>query len=127
MQAAAMGRPGEVFVLDMGQPVRIVDLARHMISLSGREADDIEIVFSGLASGEKLHEELIAEEELTDATPHPSLRVARVAPVDTHWLDAVSRQLRDHLVGGGDARALLHEFVPEFRSAITVAVGEERR
>jgi FlaA1/EpsC-like NDP-sugar epimerase len=127
MQAAAMGQPGEIYVLDMGQPVRIVDLARHMIALAGRAADDIEIVFTGLASGEKLHEELIAEEELTDATPHPSLRVARVAPVDTHWLDAVSRQLRDHLVGGGDTRALLREFVPEFGSTNAGAAREERR
>lgn len=77
IQAGAMGQGGEIFVLDMGEPVRIVDLAKDMIRLSGLRVDeDIEIKFSGLRPGEKLYEELYASEESHTKTPHPKIMVA---------------------------------------------------
>jgi lipopolysaccharide/colanic/teichoic acid biosynthesis glycosyltransferase/nucleoside-diphosphate-sugar epimerase len=76
LQSAAMGRGGEIFVLEMGEPVRILDLARRMIQLSGLRPDiDIPIVFSGIRPGEKLHEEVRALEEDTSSTPHAQIRV----------------------------------------------------
>ncbi len=80
LQAAAMGKGGEIFVLDMGQSVRIVDLARDLIRLSGLNEDDIEIVFTGLRPGEKLYEELYFDDEERQPTPHPKLFVAYHRP-----------------------------------------------
>ncbi len=85
LQAAAMGRGGEIFMLDMGEPVRILDLARKMILLSGlRPEQDIGIEFSGIRPGEKLNEELTAIEEDTAPTPHAQIRVflSRGIPAD---------------------------------------------
>jgi FlaA1/EpsC-like NDP-sugar epimerase len=75
LQASTMGRGGEVFVLDMGQPMKIVDLARNMILLSGRRPEDIGIEFTGTRPGEKLYEELSALEEETLATYHEKIRI----------------------------------------------------
>jgi FlaA1/EpsC-like NDP-sugar epimerase len=80
LQAAAMGKGGEIFVLDMGSPVRIVDLARDLIRLSGLKPDDIEITFTGLRPGEKLYEELYFEDEEMLATPHSKVFVAYHRP-----------------------------------------------
>ncbi len=80
LQAAAMGKGGEIFVLDMGDPVKIVDLARDMIRLSGLSLNDIEIRITGVRPGEKLYEELYQDEETTLPTPHPKLRVAYHRP-----------------------------------------------
>jgi FlaA1/EpsC-like NDP-sugar epimerase len=81
LQAGAMGRGGEVFVLDMGEPVRIVDLARNMIRLSGlRVGEDVEIHFTGLRPGEKLFEELYGEGEKRRPTLHPKIMAAAGAP-----------------------------------------------
>lgn len=79
LQAGLMGNGNEIFVLDMGEPVRIVDLARDMIRLSGFSAQDIKIEFSGLRPGEKLFEELLSDAEHTLETPHPKLRIAKAA------------------------------------------------
>lgn len=89
MQAGMMGSGGEIFVLDMGEPVRIVDLARDMIRLSGFNEDDIEIIYSGLRPGEKLYEELLADDELTMPTPHDKLRIAVARSVDGAWVQAL--------------------------------------
>lgn len=77
LQAGVMGQGGEIFVLDMGEPVRIVDLARDMIRLSGLKEGEIRIVYTGLRPGEKLYEELLADGEATVSTPHPKLRIAK--------------------------------------------------
>lgn len=118
LQAAAMGRGGEIFVLDMGQPVRIVELARKMIRLSGYEDDEIRIEFTGLRPGEKLYEELLADSEKTRATPHPKLRVAqsRGLPDDffrqlTGWIS------QDAAVSDGAVRRKLMQWVPEYQPA----------
>ncbi|MCF0178693.1 MAG: polysaccharide biosynthesis protein [Bacteroidales bacterium] len=76
LEAGTMGKGGEIFVFDMGQPVKIVDLAKRMITLSG--AKNIEIKFSGLRDGEKLYEELLATKENSMPTPHPKIKVAKV-------------------------------------------------
>jgi FlaA1/EpsC-like NDP-sugar epimerase len=78
IQAAAMGRGGEIFILDMGEPVRIVDLARDLIRLSGLDPDyDIEIQFTGIRPGEKIVEELLTTEEGTRTTVHERIFIAR--------------------------------------------------
>ena len=82
LQAALMGKGGEIFVLDMGEPVKIADLAQQMIRLSGFGEQDIRIVYTGLRPGEKLFEEVLVDEETTLATPHPKLRVARSRPLE---------------------------------------------
>jgi FlaA1/EpsC-like NDP-sugar epimerase len=86
LQAALMGKGGEIFVLDMGEPVKIAELARQMIRLSGYSEQEIRIVYSGLRPGEKLFEEVLMDEETTLATPHPKLRVARARAPDNNGL-----------------------------------------
>ncbi len=85
LQAGLMGKGG-IFVLDMGEPVKIVDLAKELIRLSGLTDDDIKIEFSGLRPGEKLYEELLADDEHTLPTPHPKLRIAQATTPDSAWL-----------------------------------------
>ena len=89
MQAGLMGKGGEIFVIDMGEPIRILDLAKDMIKLSGFSEDEIKIEFSGLRPGEKLYEELLAHNEKTLATPHKKLRVASAKAVDEPWVNAL--------------------------------------
>lgn len=115
MQAGYMGQGGEIFVLDMGEPVKIVDLARDMIRLSGLSQDDIRIEFSGLRPGEKLYEELLADSEQTLPTPHPKLRIAQARGVP----DGEMRDLADWIAGEAvmedDAvRERLRQWVPEY-------------
>jgi FlaA1/EpsC-like NDP-sugar epimerase len=85
LQAGLMGQGGEIFVLDMGEPVKIADLAKLMITLSGAEEDSIRIEYTGLRPGEKLYEELLADDESTLPTPHRKLRVAKARPADMDW------------------------------------------
>jgi FlaA1/EpsC-like NDP-sugar epimerase len=89
MQAGLMGEGGEIFVLDMGEPVKIVNLAKDMIKLSGFTEDEIGIEFSGLRPGEKLYEELLADDEHTLPTPHEKLRIASARVVDEKWVDSL--------------------------------------
>jgi FlaA1/EpsC-like NDP-sugar epimerase len=82
LQASVLGRGGEIFVLDMGAPVKIVDLARQLITLNGlEEGKDIEIVYTGLRPGEKLYEEVLFETESSLETSHPMIRVAKAREV----------------------------------------------
>ncbi len=86
MQAGMMGTGGEIFVLDMGESVKIVSLAKDMIRLSGLAEDEIEIVYTGLRPGEKLYEELLADDEHTLPTPHDKLRIAVARSADMVWV-----------------------------------------
>ena len=86
MQAGLMGKGGEIFVLDMGEPVKIAELAKDMIRLSGFQQDEIKISYTGLRPGEKLYEELLADDELTQPTPHPKLRIAIARKSDVLWV-----------------------------------------
>lgn len=115
LEASASSHSGDIFHLDMGEPVRIADLAENMIRLSGFEPGrDIEITFVGLRPGEKLYEELLAEGEDVNSTEHPRIRVVRTADsgVDMGWVDDVIRaaEARDT----GRLVALICVAVPEF-------------
>ncbi|MGQ0545792.1 MAG: polysaccharide biosynthesis protein [Betaproteobacteria bacterium] len=116
LQAGLMGKGGEIYVLDMGEPVKIAELARQMIRLSGLAEADIRIEFTGLRPGEKLYEEPLADAETTLATPHPKLRVARVRPPDhPRLLDEVLGWLARPGDAGAEAvRARLRDWVPEY-------------
>ncbi|MFC4296725.1 polysaccharide biosynthesis protein [Castellaniella hirudinis] len=114
LQAAAMGQGGEIFVLDMGAPVKIVDLARNMIRLSGFTEDEIHIEFTGLRPGEKLYEELLADAEETLPTPHEKLRIARSRAVPEAFYEGVLAWLAREQQGDADVRAGLKQWVPEY-------------
>ena len=86
MQAGVMGTGAEVFVLDMGEPVKIANLAQDMIRLSGLHEDEIKVVFTGLRPGEKLYEELLADDEHTLPTPHEKLRIAIARSANMTWV-----------------------------------------
>jgi FlaA1/EpsC-like NDP-sugar epimerase len=117
LQAGAMGKGGEIFVLDMGEPVRIVDLAREMIRLSGFSENDIRIAFTGLRPGEKLYEEVLADDEHTLPTPHPQLRIAQSRAVEIGWLPLLIQWLvRSSTPSDEEVRADLGRWVPEYRS-----------
>ncbi|MCX7897477.1 MAG: polysaccharide biosynthesis protein [Rhodocyclaceae bacterium] len=117
LQAAALGKGGEIFVLDMGEPIKIVDLARRMIQLAGRNEQEVRIVYTGLRPGEKLHEEVLAVGEETRPTHHPKVRVARARPVDHAWLSKVVEWLRGPPRTEVEARRDLRRFVPEYNPA----------
>ena len=119
LQAGLMGKGGEIFVLNMGEPVKIVDLAKDLIRLSGMSEDEIRIEFTGLRPGEKLYEELLADSENTLPTPHPKLRIARARGVDAAWLESLlawagSRSAHDEL----EVKKALKQWVPEYEPDI---------
>jgi FlaA1/EpsC-like NDP-sugar epimerase len=119
LQAGAMGQGGEIYILDMGEPVKIVDLARDLITLSGlRPFEDIEIRFSGVRPGEKLKEEISTDAEHADKTKHPKIYIGRIKP---HEWDAVLTGVDSllDLANSTDAervRATLGSVVPEYRA-----------
>jgi FlaA1/EpsC-like NDP-sugar epimerase len=118
LQASSMGQGGEIFVLEMGRPVRIVDLARDLIRLYGYTEEQIRIEFTGLRPGEKLYEELLADDETTTRTPHPKLRIARAREVPDHLLDHLLPWLMQHRVLPDDeVRRDLRRWVAEYQPA----------
>ena len=113
LQAGQMGKGGEIYVLDMGEPVLIADLARQMIRLSGFNEADIRIEYTGLRPGEKLYEEPLADAEKTLPTPHPKLRIAQVrAPENARLLEEVLTWLAQP--EGASVRERLRAWVPEY-------------
>ncbi|WP_165252215.1 UDP-N-acetylglucosamine 4,6-dehydratase family protein [Paludisphaera soli] len=117
LQAGSQGRGGEIFVLDMGRPIRIVDLARTIIRLSGQEEGrDVDIVFTGLRPGEKLHEELHCEGEEPAPTSHPKVRVARPSVTDPGRLLSEFDRLAELVDGpAADLKAAIADLVPGYR------------
>lgn len=119
LQAAALAKSGEVYVLDMGEPIRIVDLARDLIRLSGHRESDIAIVFSGLRPGEKLYEELLADADDTLASAHPRLRIAQLKDLSgENWMGRLLETL-ESISRGSDpsaCRGELRGLVPEYQS-----------
>lgn len=117
LQAALMGKGGEIFVLDMGEPVRIADLAREMIRLSGLTEEEIKIVYTGLRPGEKLYEELLADDEHTLPTPHPKLRIAQARAVEAGWVAEVATWIERHAPDEETVKRKLREWVEEYQPA----------
>ncbi len=120
LQAGLMGGKesgGEIFVLDMGEPVKIADLAKDLIRLSGLSEADIRIVYNGLRPGEKLHEELLADDENTLPTPHSKLRIAQARQVDKQWLTQLVAWLNDNpILSDSEVKQELTKWVPEYSS-----------
>ncbi len=119
LEAGGMGKGGEIFIFDMGQMVKIVDLARKMIWLSGLEPDrDIEIVFTGLREGEKLFEELLNNTENTRPTHHSKIMIAKVEEYDYQEVNRMVDLFHELIHDKNELKmvALMKEIVPEFKS-----------
>lgn len=126
LQAGAMGRGGEIYVLDMGEPIRIRDLAEKMIRLSGLHPDqDVRIEYTGLRHGEKLHEELFYAEEELRGTGHPKLLLAGSGPVEPVKLQAALENMVAAVKAGSveQLTAALHAVIPSFAVAAPTAPG----
>ena len=116
LEAGTMGKGGEIYVFDMGQPVKIVNLAKRMIKLSG--AKDVKIVFTGLRDGEKLYEEVLAKAENTLPTDHPKIMIAQVREYD--YESAIQNEERllkaSYTFDDMEIVRIMKEIVPEFKS-----------
>ena len=122
LEAGFMGKGGEIYVFDMGKPVKIADLANQMIRLSGLVPEkDIKIEFTGLRPGEKLYEELLADAETTQPTHHPKIKIARVDQFDpSEILSKIETLLTDlYALSKGDLILHCMELVPEYTSHFT--------
>jgi len=117
IQAAAIGESGQVLVLDMGEPVKIVDLARDMIRLSGASVEQIPIVFTGLRPGEKLYEELLADADATIPTSIAQLRIARLETQPGEVGDLLRRVGDSAAMTDADVREHLMRVVREYKPA----------
>lgn len=116
LEAGTMGKGGEIFVFDMGKPVRIIDLAKRMIQLSG--AKDVQIKITGLRDGEKLYEEVLNEEETTKPTYHPKIKIAQVREYDYADVCLQINNLVDSSITKDDMQIvkLMKDMVPEYKS-----------
>lgn len=120
LQAGLMGKSGQIYVLDMGEPVKIADLARMMIRLLGKNEQEVVLTYTGLRPGEKLFEELLADDETTEPTSHPKLRVAKTSGQQavrisgvTGWIDAAGPA-----PASDEVRTWLRGHVPEYRAQV---------
>lgn len=119
LEAGAMGQGGEIYVFDMGESVKIIDLAYKMIRLSGLQPDvDIEVKVTGLRPGEKLYEELLADKENTVNTHHPKIMIASVRPSEQEVVDSMIQEVQASLEIGDTYQivALMKRYIPEFIS-----------
>jgi FlaA1/EpsC-like NDP-sugar epimerase len=122
LQSSVFGNSGDIFVLDMGTPVRITDLARKMIALAGLSPGDVEIAFTGLRPGEKLYEEISHDVEVVTATPHP--KIARLVSPERRmngadFVDRLRSACEASNLDPQDLKLLLARFLPEYRPAHT--------
>jgi FlaA1/EpsC-like NDP-sugar epimerase len=132
LQASVIGKGGEVFILHMGEPVRIMDLAETLISLSGlRPHHDIKIIETGIRPGEKLYEELRFETEETVATSHPKIFISKIATLESKAIQTALERLTDLVQekNEGELRRFLNELIPEARltSIASDTPAEEER
>lgn len=130
MQAGLMGKGGEIFVLDMGEPVKIASLAADMIRLSGLQPDEIKIEYVGLRPGEKLYEELLADDEHTIPTPHEKLRIAQARRSDAAWVKQLlgwieSSTNADENLLKTELAVWVEEYSPQIQTDITTS--QEKR
>ena len=126
MQAGLMGNGGEIFVLDMGEPVKIAELAKDMIRLSGFQHDEIIVVYTGLRPGEKLYEELLAHDELTQPTPHPKLRIAIARKTDAIWVKKLLKWVESsQLANESEIKKQLAFWVEEYVESAPIIVATE--
>ena len=132
MQAGLMGKGGEIFVLDMGEPVKIAALAADMVRLSGLQPDEIKIEYVGLRPGEKLYEELLADDEHTMPTPHEKLRIAKARNSDAvkrlmKWIDGATNA--DENLLKTELAVWVEEYSPQIQTVIApvIAVQPEQQ
>lgn len=129
LQASVIGKGGEIFVLDMGAPVKILDLARQLITLNGlEEGRDIEIVFTGLRPGEKLYEEVLFETEVTIETSHPMIRVAKAREVGERFeqqLESVFGKSQTHYSSEiqDKVQVLVPEYQPQMEKNVNLSLS----
>ncbi|MBD5448845.1 MAG: polysaccharide biosynthesis protein [Lachnospiraceae bacterium] len=118
LQAGAYARGGEIFVLDMGEPVKILDLAQNLIKLSGyRVGEDIKIEFTGLRPGEKLYEELLMDEEGMKETANRMIRIGKPIELDEHQFFTQLKELKDECqIESSDIRPLIRKIVPTYHN-----------
>jgi FlaA1/EpsC-like NDP-sugar epimerase len=130
LEAATMGEGGEVFVFDMGESVKIINLAKKMITLSGLRVDrDIEIKYTGLRPGEKLYEELLNNDENTLPTHHPKILIAKVNTPTYAFMEIQVAEMLQLLADGGNNElvAKIKQVIPEYKSNNSVFEKLDRK
>jgi FlaA1/EpsC-like NDP-sugar epimerase len=127
LQAFTVGEHGDTLVLDMGEPIKILDLARTLIQLSGSKSDEVEIAFTGLRPGEKLIEELFYSEETICETSCPKIKKARHAPREWSELETQLDELRGTLYvdGANPIRARIKQIIPEYSYCLEIHNPQE--